>query len=46
MGIFWGSWFLHKHKIPKPMGKYDNHKKYFHNRMLCRYFHVYQIQIR
>ena len=43
MGIFWGSWVLHKHKIPHPnqWGSIKNHKKYFHNRMLCRYFHVF-----
>ena len=24
MGIFWGSWFLHRYEIPHPnMGKYE-----------------------
>ena len=48
MGVIWGSWFLHNHKSPHPnqWGSMKNHKKYFHNRMLCRYFDVYPIQIR
>ena len=29
LGLFWGSWFLHRHEIPppKPMGKYENTTK-------------------
>lgn len=29
LGIFWGSWFLHRHEIPppKPNGGYDIHKE-------------------
>ena len=29
LGLFWGSWFLHRHKIPhpNPMGGYDIHKE-------------------
>ena len=48
MRCFGVSWLYSKHKIPHPnqWGSMKNHKKYFHNRMLCRYFHVYPIQIR
>ena len=48
MRCFGVSWLFSKHKIPHPnqWGSMKNHKKYFHNRMLCRYFHVYPIQIR
>ena len=48
MRCFGVSWVFSKHDPPppKPMGKYEKPQKYFHNRMLCRYFHVYSIQIR
>ena len=48
MRCFGVSWLFSKHKIPRPnqWGSMKNHKNYFHNRMLCRYFHVYPIQIR
>ena len=48
MRCFGVSWLFSKHKIPHPnqWGSMKNHKKYFHNRILCRYFHVCPIQIR
>ena len=39
LGLFWGSWFLHRHKIPhpNPMGDMIATKKYF---LFKEYFRV------